>query len=379
MEMRNWFPDDFFRQVPVRELLPLPTDHDQKRPSSSSSSLRSLSMDSPECSTLLFNIPSTSYIPEPPIEQALRQISTPTSPLQQAIQALSQIRNLQFPIESENAAMTRAILAVISSPSSSSSSHHPQQNIPLKYQATRQRASAFRSYRSALSPSTQINSRVIRRENMLKRAMTFFKRLSLTRTQEQLHGSRHTSTQLHHMISERRRREKLNESFQALRSLLPPGSKKDKASVLNSTMEYVSSLKGEVSELARRNQLLEAQLVLPASKEAAEEEESRRDCSSNERIDIRLTHIAESTSEARIIDLKVILRGECSLLDIAIRLMEFFKQDENLSLMSVEAETHMEATSSINRVMLRLKIEGGEWDESAFQEAVRRVVADLAQ
>jgi hypothetical protein len=34
-----------------------------------------------------------------------------------------------------------------------------------------------------------------------------------------------TSSQLHHMISERRRRERLNESFETLRALLPPGSK----------------------------------------------------------------------------------------------------------------------------------------------------------
>jgi len=34
-----------------------------------------------------------------------------------------------------------------------------------------------------------------------------------------------TSSQLNHMISERRRRERLNESFEALRGLLPPGSK----------------------------------------------------------------------------------------------------------------------------------------------------------
>jgi hypothetical protein len=35
----------------------------------------------------------------------------------------------------------------------------------------------------------------------------------------------HTSSQLHHMFSERRRRERLNESFQTLRALLPPGTK----------------------------------------------------------------------------------------------------------------------------------------------------------
>lgn len=50
--------------------------------------------------------------------------------------------------------------------------------------------------------------------------------LALLRTiRPQMQEIRSSSTQLHHMISERKRREKLNESFEALRALLPPGIK----------------------------------------------------------------------------------------------------------------------------------------------------------
>lgn len=217
MEMKNLFPEDFSR--PREHSQP----HDQNRPSSSSSSLRSLSMDSPEPSPFLFNIPNTSYNQDPSIEtrvvqQAMRPISTTitTPPVQQAIKALSQIRNIQFPtIESENVEMTKAILAVLSSSSpSSTSSSLPQP----------QKASAFKSYRSVLGPMPQITTR---KQNMLKRAVKFFAGLTLRRNQEQIQGTstRPSTTQLHHMISERRRREKLNESFQALRSLLPQGTK----------------------------------------------------------------------------------------------------------------------------------------------------------
>ncbi|EFH39286.1 predicted protein [Arabidopsis lyrata subsp. lyrata] len=59
-----------------------------------------------------------------------------------------------------------------------------------------------------------------------------------------------------------------------------------------------------------------------------------------------------------------------------IRLLEFLKQINNVSLVSIEARTRARDTSVV-LVSLRLKIEG-ECDESAFQEAVRRVVADLA-
>ncbi|KAK2989659.1 hypothetical protein RJ640_021579 [Escallonia rubra] len=374
MELRNWFPEDFAQALP-RELS---QSMDQNRPSSSSSSLRSLSMGSPEPSSFLFNIPSTSYIQEAPkeaqIEQALRPTSTttrtiPSSPVQQAIQALSQIRNVQFPtIEGEDAAMTRAMLTVISSSSSppSSSSSQSQQS---------QNASAFKSYRStsALAPITPMTTRA-RRENMLKRSITFLSTLNLMRNQGQIQGTRPTSTQLHHMISERRRREKLNESFQALRSLLPPGSKRDKASVLGSTTEYMSSLKAQVAELSRRNLILEAQLP---RKEAIDQGPSG---SSSERSNVQVTHVAESTSEARIVDLRVSVRGvRGSMLDLVIRVLEFLKQVENVTLVSLDAETQMVESNSMNRVTLRLQIEGVEWDETAFQEAVRRVVDDLAR
>ena len=60
----------------------------------------------------------------------------------------------------------------------------------------------------------------------MKRSFAFFGNLNIMRMRERIQAtSRPSNTQLHHMISERRRREKLNENFQALRALLPPGTK----------------------------------------------------------------------------------------------------------------------------------------------------------
>lgn len=237
-EMRSWFPEDFSQHLsPLREALLRP---DQNPPSSSSSSLRSLSMDSPECSSLLFNIPSTSNFPEtlgeiPLLHQVL---PTTTSPHQQAMQAFARSRNnVQFPApETENAAMARAILAVLSS-TSSSSSHKPQQNLPYSHRVN-SKASAFKSYISALGPTSQMGANA-RKQSMLKKSISFFRSLNFLRLHERMQASRPTSTQLHHMISERKRREKLNDSFQALRSLLPPGTK----------VQYLSSTKHSFTEL----------------------------------------------------------------------------------------------------------------------------------
>ncbi|XP_066337259.1 putative transcription factor bHLH041 [Miscanthus floridulus] len=52
--------------------------------------------------------------------------------------------------------------------------------------------------------------------------------------------------QLQHMLSERKRREKLNDSFHALKAVLPPGSKKDKTSILIRAREYLKTLEDKL-------------------------------------------------------------------------------------------------------------------------------------
>ncbi|XP_020589896.1 transcription factor EGL1-like isoform X2 [Phalaenopsis equestris] len=52
-----------------------------------------------------------------------------------------------------------------------------------------------------------------------------------------------------HVLSERRRREKLNEKFLVLRSLVPSISKVDKTSILADTIEYLKELERRVEEL----------------------------------------------------------------------------------------------------------------------------------
>ncbi|KAJ4851139.1 hypothetical protein Tsubulata_003221, partial [Turnera subulata] len=411
-EMRNWFPEDFSRQSPAKELS-LAADH-PNIPTSSSSSLRSLSlsMDSPESSSLLFNVPNTSIIaeslaqvepsplPQIPIPSTcplqamhnLQQAISTTNPLQEAILpllcqapstsstpgqqatqssqaatvrtsssilqqtmhefALAQ-RNIALPTrEREEEAITRAILAVLTSPpmtgvssatsSSSSTSTHRFSHV---YRVS-QGATAFKRYGTSASAPRAPPAVGLRRQSMLSRALAYYRGLNNARRQ-QMQAARPTSTQMHHMISERKRREKINESFQALRSLLPPESKKDKASVLTRTRDYLTSLKAQVEELVRKNQQLEAQLA-KASKEAVP---------ASERLDVRVTHVPESTSEQQFVDLQVTVRGENPILDMVIRILEFLKQVQDVNVISVEARTVVAESNSYNRVTLRLNIE----------------------
>ncbi|KAM5547356.1 putative transcription factor bHLH041 [Rosa sericea] len=427
--MRSWMlPEAFCRsQLSPRTVEVVSTranTEQQNQLSSSSSSLRSHStMDSPEYSSLLFNTIQTSTAPtslnipadqtynttnftsllQPivsPTTNIFSSTSSSTSPHQQAMQAFSRIRgNIQLPApEIEDAEITRAILAVLTSPSPSPSpSISSHQSVPpaLKDDPAPspshlkpKPSSAFESYISSpLAPRTQTKGAAnlaVRKHTMVKRSISFLRGLNLLRIRDQgmQAATRPTTSQLHHMISERKRREKLNESFHSLKSLLPPGTKKDKASVLTTARDYLTSLKAQVDELSKRNQQLEAAARLIAKEE---EEEEAAGSSSTERVTVTLTHVSGSSTDQdqQIIALQVIVRsGECSTEDMVIRILEFLKQVKNLSLMSMEASTwKTELHPNINRVVLRLRVDdqANEWDESAFQEAVRRVVADLAQ
>ncbi|XP_059274534.1 putative transcription factor bHLH041 [Lycium ferocissimum] len=343
--MNNFFPENVPKQTTTTRGFPQPMSTDQNLHSSSSSSS--------EYSSLIFNTANTCYVTE---QQETEEIQT-----------LTQFQGLQLPkIKGEDDAITRAYLAVISSsPSSSSSSSRAQiqENFTQDHRLATRKVSAFSRFKS-LGLNASIATRNCR-HNMLKRSMTFFKNLYLMKRQEGIQVNPPTRTQVHHMISERRRREKINENFQQLRSLLPPGTKKDKVSVLVSTTEYLSSLKDQVEEQCKRNEMLEAQLL--TKKEAYEFQQH-----GNGRVAVYITNI-----EARVVDLQVIVRGKCSMLDLVIRLLEFLKMANNVSLVSEEANTMMVHSCPVTFITLRLRIQGDEWYESAFLESAKRVVGDM--
>lgn len=115
----------------------------------------------------------------------------------------------------------------------------------------------------------------------------------------------------------------------------------------------MSSLKAQVDKLSRRNQILEAQVSNKARETAA-----AASANAEERVQVRVSPLAESTSEWRVVDVGVTVRGECPTLDLVIRILEFLKRDDNLSLISVEANTQIAADSvSFNHVILRLRIQ----------------------
>ncbi|KAI4315424.1 hypothetical protein L6164_028236 [Bauhinia variegata] len=62
---------------------------------------------------------------------------------------------------------------------------------------------------------------------------------------------------MNHVLSERRRRAKLNERFLILRSIIPSISKDDKVSILDDAIEYLRKLERRVRELEARRELID--------------------------------------------------------------------------------------------------------------------------
>ncbi|XP_072960191.1 putative transcription factor bHLH041 isoform X2 [Typha angustifolia] len=341
MNVQQVFSEDFIQQSVFDDLLHLP---DQSRPSSSTSSLRSLSVGSPECSSLMnLSKGTASFMP-------------------------SRYRDMQFTTpETDDAAMATAMLAVISS------TPPPSLQLLHDYGTGKDHGNrppgAFKAYNSALAPKIERRPAAVHGQRMIKTVASILRRMYATSFEARMPEARPTSSQLHHMISERKRREKLNESFHSLRMLLPPGSKKDKASVLAKTKEFVNTLKAQVSELEERNRELEMQLH-PPDHPASEAGDS------SVRVQVQITSEPASTSDSTRINLTIIVRVECEMIQLLLDVLEFLKGMTTLSLVSVSANTDAPGRNIFARASLTLQVKGSDWDKPSFEEAVRMVVED---
>lgn len=144
------------------------------------------------------------------------------------MQAYNPNRNVQFPAATgDDEAMRIAMLAVICLPSSSSSPLSHQLDLQ-QHQIYQRRIDhqigAFKAYDPALAPKPEANQN-LPGQRMIKMGINILTEINRMRMEARAREDRPTSNQLHHIISERRRRKKINDYFHALRLLLPPGSK----------------------------------------------------------------------------------------------------------------------------------------------------------
>ncbi|URE45626.1 hypothetical protein MUK42_01693 [Musa troglodytarum] len=293
---------------------------------------------------------------------------------QMPMQAYNPNRNVQFPAATGDDEAMRAMLAVICLPSSSSSPLSHQLDLQ-QHQIYQRRIDnqigAFKAYDPALAPKPEANQN-LPGQRMIKMGINILTKINRMRMEARAREHRPTSNQLHHIISERRRRKKINDCFHALRLLLPPGSKKDNVSVLENTKTYLNSLKARLSELEEGNQMLERQLK--STDEADEVSDS------NERLEVQISRSSEFKSEAQQINLSLIVREECDMIDLVLRALRLLKEMRDVILISMDASTRSPSGNIFARANLKLQVKVSDWDEGRFKEAVTKAVVDaLAQ
>ncbi|CAA7402927.1 unnamed protein product [Spirodela intermedia] len=276
-------------------------------------------------------------------------------------------RNPRFPTPMEDdAAIATAFLAVISSSPSSPSARPAPQRAALG-----SKGMAFGRYNSSPAPLGDPDS-CYPRQRMIKRALAIMRQIgstkAYTRTQE---SPRPVATQFHHLMTERKRREKLNESFAVLRTLLSPDTRKDRVSVLAGTRDCMNAMREQISCLEEKNRALEAHLTAP--EDPTDEAES-----SGERVEIRVNRMPESSSSqlGHQIELRVTVRVKCDAVGLLLRVLRRLKEMGSLSVVSMEARGFSRHGNPFGRAILKIQIEVGEWDEAAFMEAVTSAVDD---
>ncbi|KAM0908524.1 hypothetical protein ACQ4PT_015410 [Festuca glaucescens] len=361
---------DHVQQALLEEILELPP----ARPSSSSSSIPSLSIGSPEYSSLI------------------RSMATPST---QPLMLASPLSGLLAPVYGQHefptaepddaAAMAEAMLALISSSdASTTSTPPPSYSTPswlARHRSSPRRTTAFKAYSAARAPRARPPAGAPG-QRMIKTCVSLLASVHMAMRNRELGAASHedgraqpapasTTSQLHHMISERRRRERLNDSFQSLRALLPPGSKKDKANVLASTTEYMAKLISQVSQLQDQNLQLEAQLGLNPT---------MIDDGSSEKIEVAVTtgastSTSSASSQTREVSVRVTVRAECDISEVLISLLARLKEMGSFTVVLVEAR---QQSSAFARASLTLRVQEAGYvvDETWLKEALTKVVED---
>ncbi|KAF0904468.1 hypothetical protein E2562_034747 [Oryza meyeriana var. granulata] len=360
-------------------------------PSSSSSSLLSLSVGSPEYSSLVRSMAtSVTAAATTAAESVTRALPQQPSPLPSPMHGglLAPVYG-EFPSSDDDAAMAQAMLAIIST----SSPPSPPWHLPRRQahsSSSPRRATAFKAYNAALSPRERPRPRPgAPGQRMIKTGISLLAGVHLKMRSQELAAARRsdtraapppppppppsTSSQLNHMISERRRRERINDSFQSLRALLPPGSKKDKAAVLASTTAYMDKLISQVSELEEKNQQLEAQLAVQSGE--AQQAASSGGESSSERVQVDVAIAGSSASmsdQPREASIRVTVRAECDVSEVVVAVLARLREMGRFAVVSVDAR---QRSSSLAQASLTLRVTAGDvCDETSLKEAMAKAV-----
>ncbi|XP_048633472.1 transcription factor GLABRA 3-like isoform X1 [Brassica napus] len=150
-----------------------------------------------------------------------------------------------------------------------------------------------------------------------------------------------------HAVSEKKRREKLNERFLILRSIIPSVNKSDKVSILDDTIEYLQELERRVQELesCRESTDTETRGTIAAKRKKPYDagERTSANCTNNEIGYVKRTHVGEAEpAETGLTDnLRIRSFGN----EVVIELRCVWREGVLLEIMDVISNLHLDSHS----------------------------------
>ncbi|KAL5202779.1 hypothetical protein ABZP36_013731 [Zizania latifolia] len=160
----------------------------------------------------------------------------------------------------------------------------------------------------------------------------------------------------------------------ALPAVLPPASKKDKASVLIRAKDYVNTLMARITELEEKNKML-AESQHHAGDGDGEQDDEAVGNRSTEAVDIGGSAKAEGTLPGHAMDAVAgILQGLNEMRDANLLAM-----NRGSTSGSNGRLPRANTTNTTQRSTVRLKLKSGSCDEKILKESVIKIVKDVMQ
>ncbi|KAK3126680.1 hypothetical protein QOZ80_7AG0560560 [Eleusine coracana subsp. coracana] len=183
-----------------------------------------------------------------------------------------------------------------------------------------------------------------------------------------------------HVLKERRRREKLNERFVVLRSLVPFVTKMDRASILGDTIEYLKQLRRRIQDLESRSRQIDTAMMLPPAASRETRGYFTRSSSTGMRAgEARSVSCSSSSTvmsapgtevQVSIIESDALLELRCPHRDgLLLRVMQAMHRDLRLEVTSVQASS----AAGVLLAELRAKVNEVHGRRSSIAEVKRAI------